>query len=90
MSDAQITIKVMELPDGGFVIGQDSGDDFTPMRAVSTIDEVSGCVQRWLQEWNTNARILRQREREDEEPKVIRPSRFWPKLFARIDERTGT
>jgi hypothetical protein len=79
MSEVSITVRLIEIGGGGFVLAEVHGDgDITPMQAVSTIDEAVGAIQRRVRDWNTESRTLRQRQIEEESGgKVISPWRPW-------------
>ena len=89
MSEIKLTLRVIELGGGGFVLAEemDTGE-ICPLQAVSSIDEACGVVQRRVREWNSEAVAYRKSQRTEN---VIRPKRFWPSLFSRIeDQKTGT
>jgi hypothetical protein len=81
MSDGlQITVRVLELSGGGYVIAEDivGGDEvvqWQPTQAVSTIDEACGAVQRRLQAWSVECKRLKLAQAEDEN--VIPLKKAW-------------
>lgn len=79
MSEISITLRIIEIGGGGFVLAEVHGDgDITPMQAVSTIDECCGVLQKRARAWNDESKTLRHRQIEDDsDGKVISPRRFW-------------
>ncbi len=83
MAEMQITVRVLELSGGGFVIAEDiqGGDEavtWNPTQAVSTIDEACGAVQRRLRSWSEECKQLRRAQSEDENVVPLKASRrFW-------------
>lgn len=78
MAEMKITLRVVELPGGGFVLAEemDTGD-FDATQAVSSIDEACGSIQRRLREWHQECRQLRAAALEDQSSKVIAPRKWW-------------
>jgi hypothetical protein len=64
----QITIRIVELNGGGFVIAEElTGEEpWNPTQAVSTIDEACGAVQRRLRSWSDECKAMRRAQLEDE------------------------
>ena len=93
MSEIRLTLRIIEFGGGGFLIAHEvEGEDvieWEPMQAVSSLDEAAGVVQRRMREWNLENVAYRKAQ---SGPSVIRPQRFWPQLFGRVDavEETGT
>jgi hypothetical protein len=83
MGELQITVRVLELTGGGFVIAEDiqGGDEtvtWQPTQAVSTIDEACGAVQRRLRSWSDECKALKRAQSEDENIIPLKASRrFW-------------
>ena len=82
MSEMRITLRLIELKGGGFIIAQEMMDgehvDFDATQAVSTIDEACGSVQRMLRTWADECKRLRVAQIEDESAgRVIAPRRWW-------------
>ncbi len=83
MAAMRITVQVLELPNGGYVIADDEigGDEtvqWNPTQAVSTIDEACGAVQRKLQTWSSECKRLRLAQAEDANVIPIKKeSRWW-------------
>jgi hypothetical protein len=83
MSEMQITVRVLELSGGGYVIAEDvvGGDEhvqWQPTQAVSTIDEACGAVQRRLRSWSDECKALKRAQSEDENVVPLKASRrFW-------------
>ena len=80
MSELQITLRIVELSGGGFVIAEDvvNGDEqvsWQPTQAVSTIDEACGAVQRRLRSWSDECKQLRRARHDDEN--VIPLQKAW-------------
>jgi len=80
--EMQITIRVAELPNGGFVIGEeidgsDQDERIAAMQACTSLDEACGAIQRRLRSWNEQARIQRARPDDDESGTVIAPRKWW-------------
>jgi len=80
--EMQITVRLVELPGGGFIIAEEviSGErvDFDATQAVSTIDEACGSVQRILRGWADNCKRLRIAQIADESRgKIEAPRRWW-------------
>jgi hypothetical protein len=75
----QITVRLVELPGGGFIIAEEVRDgdrmDFEAAQAVSTIDEACGSVQRMLRSWSDNCKRLRAAQEQDEN--VIPLKKAW-------------
>jgi hypothetical protein len=70
-AEMQITVRVLELSGGGYVIAEDiqGGDEavtWNPTQAVSTIDEACGAVQRRLRSWSDECKAMRRAQLEDE------------------------
>jgi hypothetical protein len=83
MGEMHITVRVLELSGGGYVIAEDiqGGDEsvtWQPTQAVSTIDEACGAVQRRLRSWSDECKQLRKAEAEDANVVPLKASRrFW-------------
>jgi hypothetical protein len=84
MTEMRITLRLIELKGGGFIIAEETMDgervDFDATQAVSTIDEACGSVQRILRTWADDCRRLRLAREDDE--KVI-PLKKAPRLWWR-------
>ena len=78
MAEMKVTLRIIELPAGGFVLAEelDTGE-FDATQAVSSIDEACGSIQRRMREWHSECRQLRAAEIEDQSPKVIAPRQWW-------------
>ena len=67
--EMRITVRVLELPNGGFVIAEEmaGGDtiEWDATQAVSTIDEACGAVQRRLRSWSDECKRLKLAQAED-------------------------
>jgi hypothetical protein len=80
--EMRITVRVLELPNGGFVIAEEiagSGEvEWDATQAVSSIDEACGAVSRRVRDWNVECKQLRlaQAQEADLIP-LKRPSRWW-------------
>ena len=78
MSEMKITLRVIELPAGGFVLAEElDNGEFDATQAVSSIDEACGSIQRRVRDWGQECRQLRAAELEDQSPKVVAPHRWW-------------
>lgn len=83
MGEMQITVRVLELSGGGYVIAEDvvGGDEhvqWNPTQAVSTIDEACGAVQRRLRSWSDECKQLKRAQAEDANVVPLKASRrFW-------------
>jgi hypothetical protein len=82
MAEMQITVRVLELSGGGYVIAEDiqGGDEtvtWQPTQAVSTIDEACGAVQRKLQSWSLEVKRLKLAQAEDENVIPLKKSGRW-------------
>lgn len=76
--EMQITIRVAELPNGGYVIGEGTeGDGVEAMQACTSLDEACGAIQRRLRSWNDQTRMLRSRTDDDEPGTIIAPKKWW-------------
>jgi hypothetical protein len=77
--EMRITVRVLELPNGGFVIAEElQGSDtveWDATQAVSSIDEACGAIQRRLRDWHLECKQLRLRA--TEEADVIPMRRSW-------------
>ena len=85
MAVRRLERTVMELPGGGYVIGDGTGDDIIPRRAVSSITEACGAVfsiveERFQPETDDDPidmpRVL-------EPSNVVRPKRFFDRIMGR-------
>lgn len=78
MAEMKVTLRIIELPAGGFVLAEelDTGE-FDATQAVSSVDEACGSIQRRIREWHTECRSLRAAELEDHSPKVVAPKQWW-------------
>lgn len=82
MREMRITLQVVELRGGGFILAEEvmEGQTVTwdATQAVSSIDEACGCAQRRLREWHQECRQLKAAELEDSAPtKIIAPRKWW-------------
>lgn len=79
MSEMRITLRLIELKGGGFIIAQEMMDgeqvDFDATQAVSTIDEACGSVQRMLRTWADECKRLRLAHEQNEN--VIPLKKAW-------------
>ena len=74
MGNQKLDIRIMELPGGGFILAEDrSGDDYEPMQAVSSLDELCGALQKRVREWNDETN----RTAPAVTGTVISPRRWW-------------
>lgn len=76
------TFRVYACPGGGFVLAelipQDEGGMEQDMkRAVSNLDECVGAIGQAVRDWHAETVRVEAAQAEDEQPKIIRPSRFW-------------
>lgn len=81
-AEMRITVRVLELPHGGFVIAEEiAGSDtieWDATQAVSSIDEACGAVSRRVRDWNTECKQLRLAHAQDAEVIPLRKqSRWW-------------
>ena len=85
MAEIQITLRILELSGGGFVIAEDAvgGEEavaWQPTQAVSTINEACGAIQQRLQTWNNECKMLKLRQgqvEDDRSAMVIEHPRKW-------------
>ena len=81
--EMRITLRILELKGGGFILAEESmGDDgveFDATQAVSSINEACGAVQNRLQTWNNECKMLklRQSQEDDHSAMVIEHPRKW-------------
>ena len=85
MSEMRITVRIMELRGGGFVIAEELANgteiEWDATQAVSSIDEACGAVQKRLRDWNSDCKQLRVRQIEDESGgQIIAPKRWWRRI----------
>lgn len=78
----RITVRILELPNGGFVIAEEiAGTDqveWDATQAVSTIDEACGAVQRRLRSWSDECKRMKLAQIEDANVVPLRKqSRWW-------------
>lgn len=80
----RITLRLIELKGGGFIIAQEMMDgeqvDFDATQAVSTIDEACGSVQRILRSWADDCKRLKVASEQDEH---VIPMKKAPRLWWR-------
>jgi hypothetical protein len=90
-NEMEMIVCVKGFEQGGYVIGQGFGEDFIPLVAVSTLVEVHKALSDLTITWDRQSRQLRHAQYEDQvyEGRVIKPQRWWPAIFSRIEE-TGT
>ncbi len=82
MAEMQITVRLVELRGGGFIIAEEivSGEtvEFDASQAVSTIDEACGAVQRRLRGWAEECKRMRLAHLEDEsQGQIVAPRKWW-------------
>jgi hypothetical protein len=94
MSKSHITIRIVAYDRGGFSLSEETGNPdhpFEDVQSFSSIEELTGVLSGELRDWNKDAIKRRRSEFEDGNQKVIKPKRFWPQLFSRIEgSDTGT
>lgn len=72
------TFRIYSCPGGGFVIaGVHEQGEQEMKRAVSNIDEAIGAVGNEIRDWHAESQRFRAAQIEEDNPKVIKPSRFW-------------
>lgn len=82
------TFRVYACPGGGFVLAElipqeEGGMEQDMKRAVSNLDECVGAIGQAVRDWHAETQRVARAHAEDENPKIIKPRRFWPSLLQR-------
>ena len=81
----EIRLRFIGFAGGGFVLAENSTDDPHVIKAVSTMDELVGAIGVAVRDWHAETQRVAKAQYEDDNPKVIKPRRFWPSLLQRAE-----
>lgn len=84
-NEVEIRLRIIGFAGGGFVLAENSTDDPHVIRAVSSMDELVGATGQAIRDWHAETQRVARAHADDDNPKVIKPRRFWPSLLKRAE-----
>lgn len=82
-NEVEIRLRIIGFAGGGYVLAENSTEDPHVIKAVSTMDELVGAIGSAVRDWHAETQRVARANAEDENPKIIKPRRFWPSLLQR-------
>lgn len=82
-NEVEIRLRIIGFAGGGYVLADNSAEEPHVIKAVSTMDELVGAIGQAVRDWQAETQRVARAHAEDENPKIIKPRRFWPSLLQR-------
>lgn len=77
-NETETSFRVIAFKGGGFVLVDTSSEgDPIVLRAVSSLDELTGALSRAVIEWHAETQRVQAAHLADENPKVVAPRKWW-------------